>query len=162
MTKKPTLLADVAELRNVLSAMDVWEAAGGELGTEKGRRSFVDGLTPDVADELAGLALTGLLRTVLAERGRPEEELMADERAVRDDERAASAESPASEVCGTVEHPVTAGIPVGDLDVAYPPRQRSCRVIAAGWLRRRSEPLGSAQPAVPVGAATGYAVASSR
>jgi hypothetical protein len=68
MTNRPKLLADVAELSNVLRAMDNWEASGGDLNSARGRRCFVDGLDNDAADELAGLALTGLLRRVLEEK----------------------------------------------------------------------------------------------
>jgi hypothetical protein len=64
MTKRPTQLADVTELSNVLRAMDEWESAGGDLDSAHGRRRFVDGLGDDAADELAGLALTTLARTV--------------------------------------------------------------------------------------------------
>jgi hypothetical protein len=68
MTRRPTLLADVAELGTVLRTMDQWEATGGDLDTAHGRRRFVDDLDADTLDELAGQALTGLLRRVLAEQ----------------------------------------------------------------------------------------------
>jgi hypothetical protein len=68
MTRKPTLLADVAELSNVLRAMDEWEAASGDLHSADGRRCFVNHLDDDAAEELAGLALTNLVRRVLEEK----------------------------------------------------------------------------------------------
>jgi hypothetical protein len=68
MKRRPTLLANVTELSTVLRAMDAWEAAGGELGTTHGRRRFVEDLDADALDGLAGRALTGLLRRVLAEK----------------------------------------------------------------------------------------------
>jgi hypothetical protein len=68
MTNRPKLLSDVAELSKVLRAMDEWEAAGGDLNGARDRRRFVDGLDNDAADELGGLALSGLVRMVLAEK----------------------------------------------------------------------------------------------
>jgi hypothetical protein len=68
MTRRPTLLADVTELSTVLRAMDDWEDACGDLDTTHGRRRFVDELGADALDELAGHALTRLLRRVLAEK----------------------------------------------------------------------------------------------
>jgi hypothetical protein len=68
MTKRPTLLADVTELSNVLRAMDEWEAMGGDLNSAHGRRRFVDGLDDDATDEVAGLALTALVRRVFEEK----------------------------------------------------------------------------------------------
>jgi hypothetical protein len=79
MTNRPRLLADVAELRKVLRAMDEWETAGGDLDSAHGRRRFVDGLDDDATDELAGLALTDLARTVFEERMAFEEKATARE-----------------------------------------------------------------------------------
>ncbi|GII22562.1 hypothetical protein [Planosporangium mesophilum] len=66
MIKTPTLLADVAQLRGVLRAMDAWETAGGDLTSVDDRRRFVASLDNDTADELDGLALTRLARLVRA------------------------------------------------------------------------------------------------
>ncbi|MGC9668652.1 hypothetical protein ACNTMW_19105 [Planosporangium sp. 12N6] len=68
MTDKPTLLADVAELRNVLRAMDDWESTDGDLTRAQDRERFVAGLDDDAAYELDGLALAGLARLVRAEQ----------------------------------------------------------------------------------------------
>ncbi|GAA1809161.1 hypothetical protein HC028_26050 [Planosporangium flavigriseum] len=73
MTRRPTLLGDVAELRNVLSAMGEWEAAGEGLDSAQDRRRFVDHLDEDTADELAGLALTNLARAVLQAKAAADE-----------------------------------------------------------------------------------------
>jgi hypothetical protein len=70
MPKRATLLTDMTELRNVLHAMDAWETAGGDLTSAHDRRCFTDGLDEDAADELAGLALTRLARTVFNEKAK--------------------------------------------------------------------------------------------
>jgi hypothetical protein len=73
MTKRPTLLADVTELRNVLHAMDAWGTASGDLTSTNGRRRFVD---DNATDELSGLALTRLARMVFTEKARTAETRM--------------------------------------------------------------------------------------
>jgi hypothetical protein len=72
MTKRPTLLADVTELHNVLRAMDAWETASGDLTSPEERRHFVGGLDDDATDELAGLALTRLARLVFETKAETE------------------------------------------------------------------------------------------
>ncbi|GAA1810479.1 hypothetical protein HC028_19205 [Planosporangium flavigriseum] len=46
----------------------------------------------------------------------------------------------AAEECRHREPRPAVEVPAGGGGIAYPPRQRSRRVVAAGWLRRRSEP----------------------
>ncbi|GII24781.1 hypothetical protein [Planosporangium mesophilum] len=82
MTNRRTLLADVAELGNVLRAMDEWEAAGGDVTSAQGRRSFVDNLDDGATDELSGLALTKLARLVSEEQRRMFDERHTDDTSV--------------------------------------------------------------------------------
>jgi hypothetical protein len=62
--------------------MDEWEAAGGDVTSAHGRRSFLDDLDDDATDELSGLALTQLARLVSEEQRRMFDERLTDNTSV--------------------------------------------------------------------------------